>query len=321
MHSAYLIEAAEGDTLVVREGRVELRRNGGVAASLPLRSAAFLAVRGRAVIDTTSLGRLATEGVCLHLLSGRDGTWRGAVWGAGPRSVGPLLGQVAAHLDRARRAALARRVVDAKLAGLQANIDTWRRMVRRGRAMLAEARAAVEAARARCAGADPPVLLGHEGAAARAYFRALSIVLPAWTRFAGRKRRPPRDPVNAVLSYAYSLLTAEATTVAVRHGFDPRIGFLHELARGRPSLACDLMEPVRPMVDAWAVGLFRRRTLRSADFGRRGDACVLVSGGKMRFWEAFGELREEVRPVLEEWTARLKTELACRGEASGPGAG
>jgi CRISPR-associated protein Cas1 len=84
-------------------------------------------------------------------------------------------------------------------------------------------------------------LMGHEGAATRDYFAALGGILgPAWA-FTHRRRRPPPDPVNA-------LLARDAVTAVELTGLDPAVGFLHELHRGRPSLALDLIEEFRPVI-------------------------------------------------------------------------
>lgn len=82
--------------------------------------------------------------------------------------------------------------------------------------------------------ASPAALMGHEGAATRDYFTALGTILgPAWA-FTHRRRRPPPDPVNALLSFGYTLLTRDAVTAVELAGLDPGIGFLHEIHRGRP---------------------------------------------------------------------------------------
>lgn len=95
------------------------------------------------------------------------------------------------------------------------------------------------------------VLRGYEGEAAKQYFSALPSLLPEDWRgdLSGRSRRPPRDRVNAMLSFAYSVLTREAIAAAARVGLDPMLGFFHSMIPGRPALALDLIEPFRP---AWA---------------------------------------------------------------------
>ena len=109
-------------------------------------------------------------------------------------------------------------------------------------------------------------LLGAEGAAAGAYFRGIACILPNSLGFQGRNLRPPKDPFNAVLSLCYTLLYAEAQLVIHAAGYDPYWGVLHKMAFGRASFACDVMEPIRPMVDRFAIDAFRNHILRAEDF-------------------------------------------------------
>lgn len=138
-------------------------------------------------------------------------------------------------------------------------------------------------------------------------------MLPESLGFTGRNRRPPRDPANAVLSLGYTLLHFEAVRACHAAGLDPMIGFFHELEFGRESLAADLIEPLRPRVDAWAWELFRHQVLRTEDFRREGDACLLGKGGRQRFYAEFESLARPLRRLLRRFTVRLASRLAEAG--------
>jgi CRISPR-associated protein Cas1 len=126
---------------------------------------------------------------------------------------------------------------------------------------------------------DLAALRGLEGAAASQYFNAFPAMLRVDdVKFDGRQRRPPRDPVNAVLSFVYSLLTTDCTSALESVGLDPQIGFLHSLRPGRPALALDLMEEFRhPFADRLVLSLFNRQQIKSADFIERPGGAVLMS--------------------------------------------
>ncbi|MEW6221290.1 MAG: CRISPR-associated endonuclease Cas1 [Thermodesulfobacteriota bacterium] len=110
-------------------------------------------------------------------------------------------------------------------------------------------------------------LRGLEGAAARLYYQAFALLLThPELRFAGRNRRPPRDPVNAMLSFAYTLFTNEVLSAVRTAGLDPYLGALHEVAPGRPSLACDLVEEWRVFADRLVLTLCNRRMVGPEDF-------------------------------------------------------
>lgn len=110
-------------------------------------------------------------------------------------------------------------------------------------------------------------LLGLEGSAAADYFGALGAVVPPAFGFDGRNRRPPRDPFNALLSFGYVLVGNELQSLLDGMGFDPYLGFYHQVHYGRPSLALDLLEELRaPLVDRFALALLNRRVFQMSDF-------------------------------------------------------
>jgi CRISPR-associated protein Cas1 len=138
-------------------------------------------------------------------------------------------------------------------------------------------------------------VLGLEGAAARIWFRRLPEVLESTrsdkellTNFSTRNRRPPLDPVNAMLSYGYGILVKELSVILERAGFDSRLGFMHRPRGGRPALALDLMEEFRPLVvDSVVLGLVARGEIDSGDFLRCGDAVSLTQPGRRKVLSAY----------------------------------
>jgi CRISPR-associated protein Cas1 len=154
-------------------------------------------------------------------------------------------------------------------------------------------------------GAD--AMRGAEGEAANGYFAVFDSLLRSPDpdiRFNGRSRRPPRDPVNALLSFLYTLLTHDCRSAAESVGLDPAVGFLHRDRPGRPSLALDLMEELRPVLaDRLALSLINRRQLRSSDFETRDGGAVLLSeAGRKTVLTAWQDRKKEERrhPFLDE---------------------
>lgn len=110
-------------------------------------------------------------------------------------------------------------------------------------------------------------LRGFEGTAARSYFAGFALACRTELAFEGRRRRPPTDPINALLSFGYTLVGAELASLLDAMGYDPYIGFYHQLDYGRPSLALDLLEEFRvPAVDRLVLNLANLRTLQAGDF-------------------------------------------------------
>ena len=143
-------------------------------------------------------------------------------------------------------------------------------------------------------------LRGIEGRAASVYFTALSLYLPPALRFQGRNRRPPRDPFNALLSLTYTLIHSEAVLAIYGAGLDPYIGFYHALDFSRESLACDLIEPLRPLIDNWCLGLFRKEILREEYFSTTQEGCFLGKTGRVQFYKAYESAVGNWRKMLTE---------------------
>jgi CRISPR-associated protein Cas1 len=193
------------------------------------------------------------------------------------------------------RLQLAREVIRAKIHNqrvmLMRNGDVPDRVAQ----LMANFRDATESAR------DLTALLGVEGSAAALYFEQFESMLKQrddWKfDWRGRNRRPPRDPVNALLSLGYSMLAKELTGVCHSVGLDPFLGFMHQPRYGRPALALDLMEEFRPLVaDSVAISLINRGELGPEDFMRNANGTFLTDKGRKPFWEA--------------WFRRLDTEVS-----------
>jgi CRISPR-associated protein Cas1 len=221
------------------------------------------------------------------------------------RFIGLLRGLPASGVDARRgqyrlfelpgvRLQLAREVIRAKIHNqrvmLMRNGDAPERVL----SLMSGFRDATESAR------DLTSLLGIEGSAAALYFEQFESMLKQrddWKfDWRGRNRRPPRDPVNALISLGYSMLAKELTGVCHSVGLDPFLGFMHQPRYGRPALALDLMEEFRPLVaDSVAISLINRGELGPEDFIRSANGTFLNDRGRRPFWEAwFRRLDAEV---------------------------
>ena len=146
-------------------------------------------------------------------------------------------------------------------------------------------------------------LLGIEGTAARVYFEAYGELLKPPKEdgstalsfdFDGRNRRPPKDPVNALLSLGYAMLAKDLTITSQSVGFDPYLGFYHQPRYGRPALALDLMEEFRPLiVDSVVLSAVNTGAVKLSDFVRRGGAVTLTSAGRSKFLRAYERRMDE----------------------------
>lgn len=276
----------DGDSLAVYESG-EKRR------SVPLLLLDRVVVQGNVRLSSRLLARLSARGVGLIVIDRRRGaarTWTTWLGGGDARR---RVAQYRAYCDESWRAEWSRRLVRRKLAAQRAFLlaaAEERPGARHALWSAAETMAHLLGRLRTQEALDRETIRGLEGAGAAAYFGAYAGLFPPALGFCDRNRRPPRDPVNACLSLAYTLAHHQACCAAAAAGLDPAIGFYHDLAHGRESLACDLVELARPQIEAWVWRLFRGRRLRAEHFRRHRGACLLGKAGRAVFYEEYEEL-------------------------------
>lgn len=237
---------------------------------------------GNASVTTAVLRALAARGVPLTVQS--QGGW---FYG----SFQPPAGKnVAMRIAQHRVAADPRASLPLAQAMIWAKIRNQRTLLRRnGQPTDAAALSQLQSLADDLSSADNlDTLRGLEGMAARIYFGALPSMLradlPVDFDFHGRNRRPPRDPINALLSFAYAMLVRTCTTVCHRVGFDAWVGFLHQPRAGRPSLALDLMEEFRPVLaDSAVITAVNKGILQPSHFKIHPTGCSLTDAGRTAF--------------------------------------
>lgn len=262
----------QGAVLHVEHDMVRVEVEHETRLRLPLIRLSGLVVFGRVTITPFLIQRCAKDGRSLVWLDDR-GRFMARVEG---RTRGNVLLRRAQHLalsDPSRTAAIAKQIVAAKIQ------NSRQILLRAAReAGTTEDGALLTAAATRLATIlvrlrtedDLNGIRGAEGEAARAYFDVFGAMVRvdrALLAPSGRTRRPPRDRANAVLSFLYALVRAECASAVEGVGLDPQVGYLHALRPGRPSLALDLMEELRPVLaDRLAVTLMNRRQLTPGHF-------------------------------------------------------
>ena len=283
---------------------------GAERARVPFHMLAAAVLFGPVFISPALIGACAAGGITLVLLD-RAGRFQA-------RIEGPVSGNVLLRRAQYRASDTPEPIVRSFVLGKVANQRSvlMRALRDYGEEYATDARAAIVAVVDRLAQilrhvefADEPLerLRGAEGEAANLYFAVFGHLIRSedpqmiWR---GRSRRPPLDPVNALLSFLYTLLTHDCRSAAEAVGLDPAVGFLHRDRPGRPSLALDLMEEFRPaLADRLALSLINRRQLQSGDFEQReGGAVLLTESGRKTVLTAWQERKKEERthPFLEE---------------------
>lgn len=293
----------EGEALVAEVEGVERAR-------VPLHMLASVVAFGPILLSPALIGICAERGITIVLLD-RAGRFQARV-------EGPVTGNVLLRRAQYRAADTGEDIVRSIVIGKVAN---QRAVIRRalrdyGSDMEPPARDALGTAAERMALilrrvqlADTTIdqMRGSEGEAANLYFAIFDHLVRSpdpELRWTGRSRRPPRDAMNAVLSFLYTLLTHDCRSACEAVGLDPAVGFLHRDRPGRPSLALDLMEELRaPLADRLALSLVNRRQLRAGDFRPvDGGAVLLTDDARKLVLTAWQERKKEERlhPFLTE---------------------
>lgn len=277
----------DGETVVIETDEAK--------TTAPLMDVSELAVLGPVSVSTPLLHELMRREVPVAWLS-TGGWFMGHTVGAGEKNVSVRIAQYRAAFDELHALQLARGIVAAKIRNsrtmLRRNWKDESAASNREAAMNELKRLADRAEFAH----DSGELLGLEGEAAAVYFRNFERLLLrpssdealAEFRFETRNRRPPADPVNALLSLGYAVLTRTWHVALAGAGFDPYLGFYHRPRHGRPALALDMMEPYRPIVvDSAVINAINNGEVKTGDFVYSGPACTLTSPGRKAFLAAY----------------------------------
>ena len=290
---------------------LKVEADGVKLAQVPLHHLGSVMLFGNAMMSTQAMHRCASEGRAINLMD-YGGRFKARV-------VGPMCGNVLlrqahyeAQRDEGRTREIARSIVAGKIkncyqSAMRAARDT--KVEEDGTALRACGRALGVLLESLPLQESTEAVRGIEGQAAALYFEVFGamILVPADDfSFRLRTRRPPRDRVNALLSFLYALLSSDCTAACEGVGLDPQFGFLHALRPGRPSLALDLMEEFRPILaDRLVLTLINRKQIRPEHFDQReeaGESVLLTEAGRKIVLGAYQDRKKEEvpHPLLKE---------------------
>ncbi len=289
----HLVAQRRGTRIGVRGSAMSISDdNGSKVQDVPLANLESLSLLGSVQISTQALTTLADRGIPVAFLTAA---------GRLTAMVDPL-DSVSAETRRAqvRKFDQPGPCLELSRAVVAAKIANQRKLLMRNHAALPAGVAAAMAQEIRRAEESPSLdaLRGHEGQAAALYFAnfagMLKSDLAAEFDANGRQRRPPPDPVNACLSFGYTMLTHECTAALRTARLEPSIGAFHVSRPGRPALALDLMEPFRPLVaDSVAIAAFNRGELQAGHFLRTSAGASFTDAGRKAFFGVYGRRMDE----------------------------
>ncbi|HQR43685.1 MAG TPA: CRISPR-associated endonuclease Cas1, partial [Gemmatales bacterium] len=285
-----------------RSEHLVIKKDGQELTKAPLTAVRQLVVLGNVQVSTQALETLASHDIPVSYMTGH-GRFVGTFQAAPTKNVMLRADQYRRFSEPATQLQLAQAVVKAK-------VSNQRTLLMRSLRAQTETRGSDEYAAQAMLDLIPKIenaasiesLLGLEGQGAALYFGEFNRFLKALPPgksfdFHHRNRRPPRDPVNALLSFAYALLVKDCFSVLCAVGFDPYCGFYHTGRYGRPSLALDLMEEFRAIIaDSVVLTLINNRVVTPDDFLTWREACTLTESGRAKFFRCYEDRKAtEVR--------------------------
>jgi len=286
----------QGFRVGCREEVLQVKEKDRVVEEVRVRDVSHVALFGNIQVSTQAIQALCEQEVPVTYFS-MGGWFYGITRGHELKNVFLRMEQFRLARDEATCLSLARQIVHGKIRNHRTML--MRNHLEPAEPTILRLRRAAEDA---LAASSREELLGIEGAAASLYFQQFSGMIKLEEpdglqkaepkafdfNFNHRKRRPPTDPVNAMLSLAYSLLTKDCTLAALAVGFDPYIGFYHQPRFGRPALGLDLIEEFRPLVaESTVLNCINNRVITEKDFVRAGEAVNLSAGGRKRFFQVY----------------------------------
>nr|WP_238480806.1 CRISPR-associated endonuclease Cas1 [Desulforadius tongensis] len=274
--------------------RLVVSRQDETICDMPLCNVDQVVLVGGVNLSTPAARKLLEHGTGVSFISTR-GKFQGALVPGLTRNSILRLAQYRLYFEEAKSIALSRAFVRGKLGNMRTMLLRYNRDLKDPAIENAVRRIAVIIKDVKSV-RDKERLLGLEGAGSREYFKVLGRLIKhdITFDFTKRSRRPPQDPVNAMLSFGYTLLVKDCLTAAYVAGFDPYIGFFHRPLYGRPALALDIMEEFRPVVvDSVVLGLLNRGMMEEGNFEYNMGGCFLNRLGREKFYRAYEERRRQ----------------------------
>ena len=286
----------------VESGSMVIDQPGCAPTKVPLNMIGGVTVVGSPMVSCGVWRELAARGVSAVVVPAR-GKGEPAYIGNGlSGSVVRRLSQYRAALDLGYRLNIGHFILERKLRGQEENLAA---LERTDGELDPHIEKIFELRKQLCEAESETTLMGLEGMAAHHYFQALREIFSEPWSFEGRNRRPPKDPLNSLLSLGYVMAASEVRKAIFQKGMDPALGFLHAAKNGRESFVLDVLETVRPRMDRFAFQLLSGPMRVSHFSSSEKDGCLLGKAGRKIFFQCWGA-----------WNAADADEPAVRDLAS-----
>lgn len=311
---AVLYIREQGSCVQKRGERIVVTKNRKELLDIPVMGVENIALMGNVQMTTQMLYYLMGQGVDVSYFS-YGGNYLGHSAAESSRNIFVRFSQYELYLNLPNRLSMAKTIVRNKIENQKSLIlqYRWTGSDYDWRSDLAQ----MEKTQAKLEGADTPnQILGIEGMCSSIYFKSFAQMFRCKITFPGRNRRPPKDPINVILSLGYTFLTREVSAALEAESFEMYLGFLHGIRYGRKSLALDMVEEFRqPVIDRLVLRMFNKQIISEFDFETEDDAISLSEEGFRKFcreyekWmtdKNFSDSNKSFRSAIKEQAALLK---------------
>lgn len=300
--------------------RLQVEKDGKRLMDLPVFKLSNVNIIGNVQVTTQALHFMMQEGIDVSYLN-RSGTYVGHMTADSSKNIFLRLAQYQCYQSVARRLEIAKRIVENKVNNQMVLIRNFRWTAEEydRKNDLNEIKKMLDTLREKETSNE---IMGVEGICSAIYFRAYGYMFRCKTIFPGRNRRPPRDPINVILSLTYTFLTKEIASALEAESFETYLGFLHGIRYGRKSLALDLVEEFRqPAADRLVLRLFNKQMISEYDFDIEGDIVRLKEESFKKFCVEYEKWMTQpvsgldprsFRDILKEQISQLKKAIRER---------
>lgn len=318
---AVLYIKEQGAMVQKRSERILVTRNKQTLLELPFDRIDSVAVVGNVQISSQALYALMQKGIDVNYFS-FSGTYLGCTAADASKNIFLRLAQYDLYQNQEARLEIAKTIVENKIKNQMYLVQTHRWEAEDN--VWKEELVQMEHLAGKVKGmTSTNQLMGIEGKASNLYFKGYGRMFKCKFAFSGRNRRPPRDPINVIISLGYTFLTKEVASALEAESFEMYLGFLHGIRYGRKSLALDLVEEFRqPVIDRMTLKLFNKNMIQEYDFTFEEDAVLLSEEGFRKFCKEYERWMSDkdisgfnvgYRSLIREQVKSLKVAIQKKG--------
>jgi len=266
-------------------------------------------------IKSRLLRTLATKDISVILINPRNPEEYGLLQGSGHNDASRKITQYKASQTPYLCQQISQYLVTQKIAQQNQLLENAKPNHQQSRYAIIKAQTVLQNAQQKLKTNQPiTTLRGIEGASAAAYFKAYRTLFSEKYKFTERNRRPPKDPINALLSLSYTLADGIACQRLQIKGLDLMIGFYHQLSWSRHSLSSDIIEPNRAIIDEWVRQLISQQLIRKKHFKYKGEACFLNKTARNIY---YGEWEKTIKnPLIQETDKHIEVVMQIASQSN-----